>query len=74
MRNFPRKRIYATKKPGDYQVELPGDLLQIDTWDLRFNTGNTFKGFAALDTLSAMAFLRFTLKPLPFLPGNLQSR
>jgi len=56
VRNSLRKRIYATRKPGDYQVELPGDLLQIDTLDLRFNTGNTFKGFTALDTLSRYGF------------------
>lgn len=48
VRNSPRKRIYATRKPGEYQVELPGDLLQIDTLDLRFNMGNTFKGFTAI--------------------------
>lgn len=32
-RSTARKRVYATRKPPDYEVKEPGDLIQIDTCD-----------------------------------------
>lgn len=42
-------RPYATKKPKDYQVKKPGDLVQLDTLDVRPLPGTIFKHFTARD-------------------------
>jgi putative transposase len=34
----PRPRPYAVRKPKDYRVALPGDLVQVDTLDVRPST------------------------------------
>ena len=46
------KRPYAVKKPKDYVVEQPGDLVQLDTLDIRPLPGAVFKHFTARDTIS----------------------
>jgi putative transposase len=46
------KRPYAIRKPKDYVVEQPGDLVQLDTLDIRPLPGAVFKHFTARDTIS----------------------
>ena len=45
-------RPYAIRKPKDYRVQAPGDLLQVDTLDLRPLPGLTFTHFTARDVVS----------------------
>lgn len=51
-----RKRLqvrpYATRKPKDYRVVAPGDLVQVDTLDLRPLPGVILKHFTARDVIS----------------------
>lgn len=56
VRAVPRKRIYATRRPKDYRVQAPGDLVQIDTLDVRPEPGQTYKQFTAADVVSKWAF------------------
>lgn len=46
------KRVWAIRKPQDYQVNEPGDLIQIDTLDVRPIPGVVRKQFTARDTIS----------------------
>ena len=46
------KRPYATRKPKDYQVDEPGDLIQLDTLDIRPLPGLVLKHFTARDVIS----------------------
>jgi putative transposase len=46
------KRPYAVRKPKDYVVAQPGDLVQVDTLDIRPLPGAVFKHFTARDTIS----------------------
>jgi len=76
-----KKRLYALRKPKDYDIEQPGDLVQIDTLDVRLMPGVHFKHFTARDMISrwdvlqackrataknARAFLETVQKRLPF--------
>ncbi len=45
-------RPWALRKPKDYAVEKPGDLVQLDTMDLRPAPGVVLKQFTARDTIS----------------------
>ena len=45
-------RLHATRKPKDYVATKPGDLLQIDTLDLRPLPGVILKQFTAIDVVS----------------------
>jgi transposase InsO family protein len=45
-------RPFAIRKPRDYPVTAPGDLVQIDTMDVRPVPGLTLKHFTACDTIS----------------------
>jgi transposase InsO family protein len=47
-----KKRPYALRKPKNYKVEFPGDLVQIDTLDVTLMTGVHFKHFTARDMIS----------------------
>jgi transposase InsO family protein len=47
-----RKRPYATRKPKDYQAKQAGDIIQLDTLDLRPLPGIVFKHFTAHDVVS----------------------
>jgi len=51
-RKRQRQRPYAVRKPKDYQVETPGDLIQLDTLDVRPLPGVVFKHFTARDIIS----------------------
>ncbi len=51
-RKRPRQRPYATRKPRDYQITAPGDLVQLDTLDIRPLPGMVLKHFTARDMVS----------------------
>lgn len=46
------RRPWALRKPRDYAVEKPGDLVQLDTMDLRPAPGVVLKQFTARDVVS----------------------
>lgn len=46
------KRPYAVRKPKDYQVKAPGELIQLDTLDIRPLPGVVLKHFTARDIIS----------------------
>ena len=49
----PQIRPYATRKPKDYLVQAPGDLVQVDTADVRLDgSAEVYKHFAARDYVS----------------------
>ena len=45
-------RPYAIRKPKDYEVRAPGDLIQLDTLDIRPLPGVVLKHFTARDLIS----------------------
>jgi len=47
-----RPRPYAVRKPKQYAVSEPGDLVQVDTLDVRPVPGVVFKQFTARDVVS----------------------
>jgi putative transposase len=47
-----RKRPYAIRKPKDYEARQAGDIIQLDTLDLRPLPGIVFKHFTAHDVVS----------------------
>jgi putative transposase len=51
-RKRQRKRSYATRKPRDYQAKMAGDIVQLDTLDLRPLPGLVLKHFTAHDVIS----------------------
>jgi putative transposase len=51
-RKRPRNRPYAIRKPKEYVAQQPGDIIQVDTMDVRPMPGVTFKHFAARDVIS----------------------
>jgi putative transposase len=80
-------RPWALRKPRDYVVEKPGDLIQLDTLDLRPAPGVVLKQFTARDMISrwdvievhgratataAKLFLDTLESRLPFPPRALQ--
>jgi transposase len=49
----PQSRPYATRKPRDYLPALPGDLVQVDSADIRWGGLNqVYKHFSARDYVS----------------------
>src|SRR3990172_10641301 len=46
------RRPWALRKPSDYAVEQPGDLVQLDTMDRRPSPGVVLKQFTARDRVS----------------------
>ncbi|MBM4124927.1 MAG: transposase [Nitrospira sp.] len=51
-RRRPQRRPYAIRKPRDYGVTQPGDLVQLDTLDVRPLPGLILKQFTARDVVS----------------------
>ena len=51
-RRGTQNRPWALRKPKDYAVERPWDLVQLDTMDLRPAPGVVLKQFTARDTIS----------------------
>lgn len=54
----PVARPYAVRKPRDYRPTQPGDLVQVDTLDLRPLPGVILKQFTARDVVSRWDVLR----------------
>lgn len=48
----PRQRPHAIRKPKDYQPQAPGELVQLDTLDIRPIPGVVLKQFTARDVVS----------------------
>lgn len=46
------RRPYAVRKPKDYHIAQPGDLIQLDTMDIRPLPGVVLKHFTARDVVS----------------------
>ena len=46
------QRPYAIRKPADWPVERPGDLVELDTLDIRPLPGQVWKQFTARDVVS----------------------
>jgi transposase InsO family protein len=46
------KRQYAVRKPREYQATAPGDIVQLDTMDVRPEPGVVLKQFTAVDVVS----------------------
>jgi putative transposase len=80
-RKRPRPRPYAVRKPKDYAVGVPGDLVEADTLDIRPLPGVELKQFTARDVISrwevvesysqarahtVATFLKTMLKRMPF--------
>ena len=51
-RKRQRQRAYAFRKPKDYKVVQPGELVQLDTLDIRPLPGVVIKHFTAHDVIS----------------------
>lgn len=51
VRRRPR-RPYAVRKPRDYVPAAPGDLIQVDTADIRLLPGQVYKHFTGRDVVS----------------------
>jgi putative transposase len=47
-----RKRPYAIRKPAEYKAKLPGDIVEVDTLDVRPLPGVILKHFTAYDVVS----------------------
>lgn len=52
VRKRQRQRPYAVRKPKDYEVKAPGDLVELDTLDVRPLPGLVHKHFTARDVIS----------------------
>ena len=80
-RKRQRKRPYAVRKPKEYVAEAPGDMVQVDTLDVRPLPGIVIKHFTARDVVSrwdvveahtratsrtASAFIDVLLERMPF--------
>lgn len=76
-RRRPR-RAYAVRKPRSYAVEAPGDVVQVDTLDVRPMAGVAFKHFTARDMVSRWDVVevhrRATAQAATAFLGALQSR
>ena len=51
-RKKSRQRPYAIRKPKEYQITAPGDLVQLDTLEVRPLPGVVLKHFTARDMVS----------------------
>ena len=51
-RKVSRQRPYAIRKPKEYQITAPGDLVQLDTLEVRPLPGVVLKHFTARDMVS----------------------
>lgn len=52
---IPRRRLprpYALRKPASYQIQRPGDLVQVDSADVRPFPGEVYKHFSGRDMVS----------------------
>ncbi|HDO23394.1 MAG TPA: transposase, partial [Nitrospirae bacterium] len=72
------KRPYAVRKPKDYKAKKPGDLVQVDTLDIRPLPGIILKQFTARDVVSRWDVVetrtRATSKTAKEFTGTLKKR
>jgi putative transposase len=72
------RRSYAVRKPRDYAITQPGDLVQIDTLDVRPAPGSVLKQFTARDVISKCDVIevheRATARTATEFIGTLRSR
>jgi transposase InsO family protein len=77
-RKRQRPRPYAVRKPKEYQASDPGDLVQVDTLDVRPLPGVVLKHFTARDVISRWDVLevhtRATATTARAFLGTLQAR
>ena len=52
VRRRVRRRPYAVRKPSEYRATQPGDIVQVDTLDVRHLPGVAFKHFTAREVVS----------------------
>lgn len=65
-----KRRVYALRKPKNYTVEQPGDLVQIDTLDVSLMPGVHFKHFTARDMVSRWDVLQASQRATANRPKN----
>jgi hypothetical protein len=68
------KRSYATRKPKDYPVIEPGDLIQLDTLDIRPLPGVMLKHFTARDVILRWDVIDVYSRATPIHRGPLLGR
>ena len=77
-RKRQQRRPYAVRKPKEYQPLMPGDVVQLDTLDVRPLPGVVFKQFTARDMVSRWDVLgvyrRATATNATRFLGTLQAR
>ena len=56
-RKVPPPRPHAQRKPKDYQPTAPGDLVEVDTLDVRPCPGTILKQFTAIDVVGRQCVL-----------------
>ena len=56
-RKRPPSRPHAQRKPKDYQPTAPGDLVEVDTLDVRPCPGTSLKQFTAIDVVGRQCVL-----------------
>jgi len=52
VRKRQRQRPYAIRKPKEYVANKPGDIVEVDTLDVRLLPGVILKHFTAQDVIS----------------------
>ena len=62
-RRRQRQRPYGVRKPRDYRAKAPGDIVQVDTLDVRPLPGVILKHFTARDVVSRYDVLEAQLGP-----------
>src|SRR6266849_473346 len=65
-----RPRPYAVRKPKQYAVSEPGDLVEVDTLDVRPIPGVVFKQFTACDVISRWEVIQAHTGLPPKLPSS----
>ena len=55
------KRPYAVRKPKEYVARAPGDIVEVDTLDVRLMLGVILKHFTARDVISRMGVQSFRM-------------
>jgi putative transposase len=77
-RKRPRPRPYAVRKPKEYQAREPGDIVEIDTLDVRPLPDTVLKHFTARDVISRWDVLEIHTRATSALAaqflGSLQQR
>jgi len=69
-RKRQRKRPYAIRKPKGYEVSRTGDLVQLDTLDIRPLPGVLLKHFTTHDVISRWNDYYINVKSLPEQNGS----